>query len=229
MFHLRFTPYDLSGYEWTWLERYTRYIVAQEDTEDDGTPLLHYHILIDTEAHKDSVRDMVKSKLPIPSSGKGKNNKYYALIAQWKDPGYICKYNNILHVKGYTDKEIMDYVIHGKKTYLEKVDKSRTELSGEQAPAAERSTKPKPVRVPYQQQIIALASADWYAYKRKCRDEDGVEPDLEPVIEMVCKAMRLTSRGINQYLLQDIINAVLYDDLDYRERTLQRLKSKILL
>lgn len=228
MYHLRFTPYDLSGYEWLWLDRYTRYIVAEEEYDDDGNALLHYHILIDTDAHKDTVRDMVKKKLPIPPSGKGKNNKYYALIADWKDPGYICKYNKVVHVKGYTEKEIMEFVINGKKKYLDKVDKSRTELSGEEAPAAERSAKPKRVKVPYQQEIIAIATAEWWKLKRQAKEE-GTEPNPNDVTDLVVKAMREVSRGINVYLVQDCTLAVLYDDTDYRERVLSKIKSKLSL
>ena len=117
MFHLRFTPYDISGYTFDFLNIYDKYILAQEDLEDDGTPLLHYHILIDTDYEVQSVRNAAKTALKIPKSGKGKNNKYYALITDWKDPGYICKYNNVIKSKGFSERQIMDYVISGKKTY----------------------------------------------------------------------------------------------------------------
>ena len=224
-FHLRFTPYDLSGYEFGWLERYTRYIVAREEVDDNGNPLLHYHILIDTDAHKDSVRDMVKSKLPIPRSGRGENNKYYALIKDWKDPGYICKYNQIQSSKGYGENEIMEFVILGKKKYLDKTDETPAENS---VTAVKSPATPKSPRIPYQQQIIAIASADWYKYKKECK-EQGFEINKYELIEFVCKAMREVSRGINEHLLKDICNAVLFDDLDYRTQTLERLKSRIQL
>lgn len=224
MYHLRFTPYDLSGYTFEWLERYQKYIVAREDVEDDGTPLLHYHILIDTDAHKDTVRDMVKTKLPIPAGGRGKNNKYYALIADWKDPGYICKYNNVEKTKGFTEKELLDFVVSGKKKYLEKVEKTPAENS---VTAESRSTPTaKTPRIPYQQQIISIASAEWYKYKRDCKD-NNYEIDSYRVVDFIMKAMREISRGCNEYLIQDLTNAILFDDLDFRQRTLDRIKSRV--
>lgn len=224
-FHLRFTPYDLSGYNFKWLERYTRFILAQEDENDEGEDHLHYHILIDTDAHRDSVRDMVKTKLPIPPSGRGKNNKYYALIENWQDPGYICKHNKVQSSKGFSESEILEFVVLGKKKYLDKVEKTPAENS---VTAVKSSTAPKSQRIPYQQQIIAIASADWYKYKKECK-EQGFEVNKYELVEFVCKAMREVSRGINEYLLKDICNAVLFDDLDYRTQTLDRLKSKIQL
>lgn len=224
MYHLRFTPYDLSGYTFEWLERYQKYIVAREDVEDDGTPLLHYHILIDTDAHKDTVRDMVKTKLPIPAGGRGKNNKYYALIADWKDPGYICKYNNVEKTKGFTEKELLDFVVSGKKKYLEKVEKTPAENS---VTAESRSTPTaKTPRIPYQQQIISIASAEWYKYKRNCMTQDfTVDPLM--TVDFIMAAMREVSRGCNEYLIQDLANAILFDDLDFRQRTLDRIKSRV--
>lgn len=224
LFHLRFTPCDLSGYNFDWLERYHKFIVAQEDLEDDGTPLLHYHILIETDNAKDSIRDMAKNRLRIPSgNGRGKNNKYYALIEDWYDISYICKYNQILCSQGYSEKELLEFVESGKKKHLNKVVETPAENS---VTVGSKTSSPKSPRIPYQQQIIAIASAEWYKYKRQC-NEQGFEIDKTQVIEFVCNAMREVSRGINQYLLQDIVNAVLFDDPDYRERTLQRLKSKI--
>lgn len=224
MFMLRFTPHDLSGYKFDWLQRYDKYIVAQEDRDSSGNYLLHYHILIDTDAHKDTVRDMVKTKLPIPPGGKGKNNRYYSLTADWKDPGYICKYNNIQESKGYTEKELMDFVVSGKKKYLDKVEKTPAENS---VTAESRSTPTaKTPRIPYQQQIISIASAEWYKYKRQCKEE-GYEIDPYKTTDFIMMAMRQVSRGCNEYLIQDLVNAILFDDLDFRQRTLDRIKSRI--
>lgn len=87
--------------------------------------------------------------------------------------------------------------------------------------------KEKVAKVPYQQQIIAISYAEWIKYKNSL--EDGFAPSPYHLVEIVCKAMREMSRGINAYLLQDICSAVLFDDPDFRERTLERLKSKIQL
>jgi len=221
MLHLRFTPYDISGYTFDFLELLShKYIVAREDTDDDGNPLLHYHILIDTEYGIKSVRDAAKTALKIPPAGRGKNNAFYALIPDWKDPGYICKYNDVIRQKGYTEKEILDYVISGKKRYLDKV--KEVELSGEKAPAAPSPKKPKPV--PFQQAVIADAAADWYAYKRKCNEEREII-DISMVCDFICSAMVKNGRGINQYLVKELAFAVLHEDLDYRQIVINRVKA----
>jgi len=224
MFHLRFTPVDISGYIFDFLETYSRYIVAQEDIDDEGNPLLHYHILIDTDYGIQSIRNAATASLKIPKAGRGKNNAYYALIPDWKDPGYICKYNNIIRSKGFDEREIMEFVISGQKKYLSKVKAS--ELSGEVAPA--RAGSKKEPKVPFQQSVIATASADWYNYKRQCRDNDE-DIDRKKVIDFICSAMRQHGKGINQYLVKELAYAVLFDDLDYRERVLNKLKSEFYL
>lgn len=219
MFHLRYTPYDISGYTFDFLDKYQSFIVAQEDFDDDGSPLLHYHILIDTDYGVKSLRDDAKTAFKIPPAGRGKNNKYYALIEDWKDPGYICKYNNIIRHKGFSEKEIMEYVISGKKKYLDKV--KRVELSGEVAPATSPKQSPK---VPFQQAVIADATADWYNYKRKCHDNDE-EPVRSKVCEFICTAMIKNGKGINQYLVKELSFAILHEDLDYRDLILAKIKS----
>lgn len=222
--HLRFTPYDISGYHWTFLDDYNKVIVAQEDVDDNLQPLLHFHIYLETSQHIDTVRKKLKSNLLIPDSGRGVNNKYYALIPKWQDVGYICKHNNIIQSKGYTEKELMDYVISGKKKYLEKV-KGSTELRGEIAPAAPRP--PKTIKIPYQQQIISIAAAEWYNYKRAQQFDTLTTDHKIQLLEIVCKAMREVSRGVNKYLVEDIARAILFDDLDFREVMLSKLFSQV--
>lgn len=222
MFHLRFTPYDISGYTFNFLFSYAKYIVARELVDDSGNNLLHYHIMVDDDTvGPQTLRNNLREFFRIPPAGKGRNNRYYALITDWKDPGYICKYNDIIYQKGYTEKEIMEFVISGKKKYLDKV--KRTELSGEVAPAVSPRPKKEP-KVPLQQAVIASAAADWYNYKRKCIEE-GDLPDKDMTIEFVCKAMREHQRGINQYMVVELARAVLYDDLDYRQLVLAKIKA----
>jgi len=216
MFHLRYTPYDISGYTFNFLFFYDKFIVAKELYDDSGNELLHYHILVDDEdLGEKTLRDAAKANFKIPPAGRGKNNKYYALFIDWKDPGYICKYNDIIHSKGYSEKEVMEFVISGKKRYLDKV--KVVELSGEVAPAT--PPKPKVVKVPFQQAVIADAAADWYNYKR---DTDKTI-DVQVLKRFVCNAMRKHGRGINQYLVKELAYAVLYDDLDYREFVLNKI------
>lgn len=221
MFHVRFTPYDISGYTFNFLHFYNKYMIARELVDDNGLPLLHYHILVDDEQLGiQTLRNAVKASLKIPPAGKGKNNKYYAIFDDWKDPGYICKYNDIIQSKGYSEKEVMEYVILGKKKYLSKPKES--ELSGDcVAPSA--LPKEKVIKVPFQQSVIATAAADWSNYKRQCK-LDGNTIDIQLLKTYVCNAMREHGRGINQYLVKELAYAVLYDDLDYRDFVLNKIQ-----
>lgn len=101
----------------------------------------------------------------------------------------------------------------------------------------------KKITIPYQQQIISLAAPEWYKYKKE-RDDDETADRwlitdstnhirvLDPqakhaLITIVCKAMREVSRGINRYLVEDLCRAIIFDDLDFRDWALSKLKSKI--
>lgn len=222
MFHVRFTPYDISGYTFDFLVFYDKYIIARELYDDEGEPLLHYHILVDdSELGIQTLRNAVKANFKIPPAGKGKNNRYYAIFDDWKDPGYICKYDDIIRQKGYSEKQVLDYVISGKKKYLDKVKEG--ELRGEEAPAPLSPKKEKVVKLPFQQAVIASAAADWYNYKRQCSENDEVI-DKNKTIDFVVSAMREHGKGINQYLVTELARAVLYDDLDYRENVLNKIK-----
>lgn len=235
-YSIRFTPHpvncnDISGWSFEYLKKFEKYIVAREDKDKLGRSVpVHYHIYIETSYGEATLRQKTKESLRLPAGGRGKNNGYYSLIPDWKDPGYICKYNEVVDSKGFTETELMDFVKKGKNKYLDKVESTPAENS---VTAGQNSTSAKSPRIPYQQQIIAIASAEWYKYKRdKKNDSEYFIPkdEVKSVItEMVCKAMRDVSRGINVYLLQDLVYAVLYDDLDYRDILLERLKSRIIL
>jgi len=211
MFHLRFTPDDISGYTFNFLEKFESYIVARELLDDEGNPLLHYHILIDTTYGAKSIRDLAKAELKIPQSGKGKNNKYYALIPNWEDPAYICKYDDIICSKGFTEKQILDYAVAGKAKYL---DKQRVATSSASVLASK-----DPPKLPFQQAVIASAAADWYNYKR-----DNTRIDTNALKKFVCDAMRTHGKGINIYMVKELSYAVLYDDLDYRDYVLNKIE-----
>lgn len=212
MLHLRFTPYDISGYTFDFLKSYDKYIVARELLDDSGNNLLHYHILITTDYGIKSVRDAAKLALHILASGRGKNNKFYALVPDWRDMDYIVKYYDIIVSKGYTESELLNSAVSGKKKYLDKVE--RTELRGEKAPAV----PPKPPKIPFQQAVIASAAADWAKYKR-----ESSAIDTDQLKKYVCLAMREHGKGINVYLVKEICYAILFDDLDYREMVLNKI------
>lgn len=226
-FSIRFTPHpvglpDISGYSFDYLKKFDKYIVAKEDKDKKGHSVpVHYHVFIETSYGDATVRQTTKEALRLPAGGRGKNNGYYSLIPNWKDPGYICKYNEVLDSKGYTEKELMDFVVSGKQKYL-----NRVEGKIQEGKTSGPSTSAKSPRIPYQQEIICIAAADWKNHKTRCKekDEQVLTTDL---IEIVCKAMREKSRGINVYLVQDICYAVLFDDFDYKEIVLQKIKSKI--
>lgn len=217
MFHIRFTPYDISGYTFDFLNQFAGFIVAYEDKDKKGKAAQpHYHILVDTDYGPKTVRDAFVAACKIPKSTRGKNNAYYSMFSDWQQPDYICKYNDIREFKGFSEKEVLDYVISGKNKYLEKVED--VELRGKKAPAT-------PPKLPFQQAVIADAAADWYNYKKSCQ-EANEHIEKTKVCEFVCKAMRQHGRGINQYLVKELGYAVLYDDLDYRDLILAKIKSQ---
>lgn len=218
MIHLRFTPDDISGYTFDFLDSLcSRYIIAREILDKSGqTVPEHFHILIDTDYGDKHVRDEIKKNLKIPPVGKGRNNKHYALQHDWKDPSYICKYDDVIKSKGFSDKEILDYALAGKNKYL---SKKCVEDKAVVSPQKEKASEVR--KVPFQQAVIASAAALWYNYKRE--NPDDIQPSM--VVEFVCKAMREESKGINAYLVKDLAYAVLYDDLDYRDWVVARVKN----
>lgn len=78
-------------------------------------------------------------------------------------------------------------------------------------------------KIPYQQDVIAGASAEWKKYKDFCK-ANGDYIDKKKIIDIVCDEMRRVSKGINPYLVKELAYAVLYDDLDFREVVLERIK-----
>jgi len=212
MWHLRFTPYDISGYTFDFVRNYTSYIVAQEDLDDDGSPLLHYHILIDTDYGDKSIRDAAKEFLKIPKAGRGKNNKYYALIEDWKDPAYICKYNNIICHKGYTEKALMDYAIEGKKKYL---DKKSLEKDLNVMTIQIEKRKTKSVDRIVSEQILAW----WYELEHAKKPE----PSKREVITKACELYRSHDKGINMFKVRDIVHTLYYDVETTRDQIIEKI------
>ena len=77
-------------------------------------------------------------------------------------------------------------------------------------------------KIPYQQEVIAITTAEWIKYKKE-QPEDRT-PEISAIIPMVCKAMREVNRGINPYIVKDIAYAVLFDDLDFRDVVLRKIE-----
>lgn len=209
MWHLRFTPYDISGYTFDFIKNYTSHIIAQEDLDDDLKPLLHYHVLIDTDYGEKSIRDAIKEHLKIPSSGRGRNNKYYALIKDWKDPAYICKYYNIISSKGYTEKALLDYAIEGKKKYLEKKE-SLARHSSVMTIQVEKKKQP-----PVDRQISGDI-LQWF-------HEQEEEPDKRAIILKACELYRKYGKGINIFKVRDIVTTLYFDVNSTRDQVIEQI------
>lgn len=140
-----------------------------------------------------------KKKRPIEPQGAYTYGTTQALISQ-------------IWFKGFSNDE------------MEKFHQVAKDFYKGNSPAVEVSQKKeKVVRVPYQQAVVATAAADWINYKKEQEQE---EKKVKPadVVQFVCNAMREHGRGINPYLVKDLGYAVLYDDLDFRERILNKLK-----
>lgn len=209
--------------------------IAQHNA-DGKTRRVHCHFAIVAPNDKmDTMRKQIRD-----AGFKGRGNYWITdIVMEGKHAGEPLRFTPLLKyiTKGSSfnvkfqhniSNEMVDYAASlwiNKST--DKVESSG-ELSGKVAPAPK-----KPPKVPYQQQVIALASADWYNYKR---DLSGIDikmacgrPNIEArvkLIEFVCKAMRDVSRGINPYLIEDLARAILYDDLDYREYVVKNIFSR---
>jgi len=195
MFHLRFTPYDISGYTFDFLGVYDRYIIAYEDKDKYGDPTPpHYHVYIETDYGVSSIRNDARTALKIPVGQRGKANKWFALISDWKDPSYMCKYNDIRGTKGFSEKEIVDLVIQGKKTYL----KSRLHVCSEM---------PAPVkRISIDKQVIADCITFYELAKKK-----GDVPSAEELITEACRAVRSYGKGINPFKIREYVLATWFE------------------
>jgi len=207
MFHLRFTPDDISGYTFDFLDNIaSRYIVAYEDKDKHGQPAPpHYHILIDADYSKKSISNAVIENLKIPKSTRGKNNKYYALIPDWNDPGYIAKYYDIRRKKGFTEKQVMDYAIEGKAKYLK--------------PLAESGVMKVEVVKKKTQSVDAIVSSEilvwWYEQTR--------EPCKRDVIQKACDLYRSHGKGINVFKVRDIVHTLYYDVHSTRDAVIEKI------
>lgn len=203
-FQVRFHPCDLSGHTFTFLDKFNRFILAREDKNKKGeTVQEHFHIYIETTDGEKTVRDSIKAGLRIPPSGRGKNNKYYSLIADWKDPGYICKWNEVVKSKGYTEREIMDYVISGKNKYL-KLMGSGNEVEKVTTPVVRKT------RINDNKEI----QSQLYCWVDEYFKENNVMPDKT---KLVHRAMAITRqfKGINIFQIRDFCHTVIFDYGEY--------------
>lgn len=73
-------------------------------------------------------------------------------------------------------------------------------------------------KLPYQQDVITGAAAEWKKYKSTTDN-----PDIDELKTIICNEMRRVNKGINPYMVKELAYAVLYDDLDYRVNVLQKI------
>lgn len=184
----------------------------------------HYHIYVfGLERNPDAMRRYLGKHLPTKEcyavSTKCGKKKKRPVEPQGAYTYGATKYLlSPIWRKGFSEDQFIQFYELAKDFYGKGVVKDLSELP----------VKEKVVRVPYQQAVIASAAADWENYKRKCR-EDKTEPLRPQVVEFVCNAMREHGRGINPYMVKEIGMAVLYDDLEHRERILKKLKYEFTL
>lgn len=226
---------DVKSLGGLWQTKCDALAIAQHPAEG-RTRRVHCHFAI--VAPKDKMDTMRKQ---IRDAGfKGRGNYWITdIVMEGKHAGEPLRFTPLLKyiTKGSSfnvkfqhnvSNEMVDYAASLWKNKSPDKVESSGELSGKVAPAPKR-----PPKVPYQQQVIALASADWYNYKR---DLSGINiqladgrPNVEArvhLVDSVCKAMREVSRGVNPYLVEDLARAVLYDDLDYRDYVVKKIISR---
>ena len=75
----------------------------------------------------------------------------------------------------------------------------------------------------FAQEVIADAEADWFNYKRECRDNDEAV-DKNEIKKHICDAMAKHYKGINPFQVKDFAYLILYKDGDYKDYVLSRIQ-----
>jgi len=90
--HVRFTPYDLSGYSFDWIK-----VMPSVIAEEVSVHMVsHYHIAFKTDMCEKTIRNNIVTHFCIPKTGRGKGNKYYSLNNTWQDIDYVFKDGKII-------------------------------------------------------------------------------------------------------------------------------------
>lgn len=229
-YHYRLTPYDLSGNFNNLVDKYERFIVAREDKDKYGEPVEpHYHIYLETHYDMDTIREHFRKEWQIPKVGRGQGNKY-CMLKKWEGIDYICKWADILVVKGFTDVEIDDAILKGQKYKLKrKLDNTILEAyaHGKDAGRAEGKTVYKP-RESKDDKIISDLMAWYFEWKRTAREnatefDDQPRPSVKLVIENACRITRQYHKGINIFKVRDYVHTVMYEGEDYRDNLINKI------
>lgn len=127
--HVRFTPHDISGYEFSWFKAMPSVIAAEISRQG----VFHYHIAFETDACEKTIRNNIISTLRVPKVGRGQGNKYYSLEMDWKDINYIFKDGDIRH-NSWCPEDSQEFRIKfGREKYGKKFGEIRKEESAESA------------------------------------------------------------------------------------------------
>lgn len=226
-YHYRFTPYDISGYNFNWMdEKYDRFIVAYEDKDKFGDPAEpHFHIYLESTQIDDTIRNHFRKALNIPTVGRGQGNKY-SMLKPWDGIDYICKYGDIRVVKGFGDDQIADAQTKGQK-YLKKKPLDTTILEayakGREAGKEEGITKIRKITLSKDQEIIADLTQWYIEYKR----EYQMPPDTRTVIDNACRITRNYHKGINIFKVRDYVHTVIYEDEDTKYRVIENIRKLV--
>lgn len=219
MFHLRYTPYDISGYTFDFLNKseYKRYAVAFEDKDKHGQNVQpHYHIYIEADYGIQSIRNDAKDALKIPTAGgRGKNNQYYSLVDKWEDKDYIFKYGDIKKSKGFSQEEINLRTGIGRGKYLK-------ESSGQVLGSAEVKSSAASSRIT-DKDIIA----DIVFYYETYRREKGLSPSKHDLVRECIRVLRSYGKGVNPFKVRDYIHAVWWDTEDNREFLVNKISGLV--
>jgi len=234
----RFT--DLSGIIRLWSTQ-CHSLTVGEHSPDGKTKRWHCHFAIEAPTVKmDTMKKQARTCLD--SLGVDKKTGQYWLTDEVMSGEHKGKKQTMFHLIPYITKGTVfniKYQHNVTNDYVEEAA-ARWKSKGQDdpAPASAPPRKEKTPKVPYQQQIIAIATAEWIKFKKSDSyigaatvvDSSGQDltlhlDDKTKLFDIVCSAMRECSRGVNEYLVTDIARAVLYDDLDYRTYVLKKLIS----
>lgn len=228
-------PYaDLSGVTHELATKVCRVLIVQHDADKevnrDHIHVLFYESLVKQEAIKRLYKRITGLEL--------KGNKDWSFVETlptsdrsefWNGDDPVCR----------NEEEIFKYIryiIKGDRNnikYVRNISDALITKALEDWEVKEKETKDpeklfiieKVKKMPYQQEVIAIASAEWFKYKKQLEDEGlGRSPSIGRLIEFVCDAMRQVSKGINPYIVKDIAYGIMYDDLDYRHIVLQKIQ-----
>lgn len=215
--HCRYTPYDISGHSFDWLiDKSTRLLIGKETKTKQGEDTEpHYHIYAEIEGViDDTVRNNLQKSLCIPKGGRGKNNKYYAIDWDWKDPSYVCKYDDVVVTKGFTEPQLLELVVLGKARYLQKEKKEETVVWVQ---------PPKKVSINKDKEIMKELY-EWYMVQKHA-DTEMMGPTKKEMIDRCCWLTRKYDKGINPYKIRDLVLAVMYDTGDYAQEVVNKISN----